>query len=82
MKNFIEVTSVGGKTWLIRVDEIAFISKRDYATEEEMQELNLKESPHNFCIIILIHSSRELWVKDSYEEVIQKITDLNDNEHE
>lgn len=82
MKKFIEVTSVGGKTWSIRVDEIAFISKRESATEEEMLELNLKESPHNFCIVILIHSSRELWIKDSYEEVIQKIADLNDDGNE
>lgn len=74
MVDFIEVTSVSGKTWLIRVSEIAYVTKRVDVTDDELKEINMQAHElSNFTIISLIHTNRELWVRDAYEDVVEKL---------
>lgn len=76
MKDFIEVTSITGKKWQIRISEIAYITKRTEATEEELNEVGLSQGLSDFTIVSLIHSNRELWVRDAYEQVVDKLKDM------
>ncbi len=73
MKDFIEVTSITGKIWLIRISEIAYITKRTSATKEETLELNLTEELSDFTIISLIHCNKDLWSIEPYEQIVKKI---------
>ena len=76
MTDFIEVTSISGKKWLIRISEIAYITKRVDATEAELKKINITQELSDFTIISLIHNNKELWVRDSYEQVTEKLEKL------
>ena len=76
MKDFVEVTSISGKKWQIRISEIGYITKRSEPTEKELkalEKIEITEKPSDFTLISLIHINTELWVKESYEEVVKKI---------
>lgn len=73
MKGFIELTSIGGNTRLIKVDTITHVCNQRKFSESEYEEYPELKDRKEWTFLMQQCACHAYFVQDTYEEVIKKM---------
>lgn len=72
--DYLTVTSIGGSTWSFRKDRIELITNRFAFTEEELKNVPALNGRASCAIIKLMNDSGIYYCQDSYESIMNRLT--------
>lgn len=72
---FITVKSIGGSIWSFRKDRIEIVMKRFSFQDRDIKQLPNLEGRTECSVIKLIGQETEYFCEDSYESIMNRLTD-------